>query len=74
MARKIWVNVKPHAKKETMTQISDTEWQVSVQALPEKGDANKAIIKLLARHFSVPQSAIKILRGSFARKKLIQLG
>lgn len=57
-----------------MTQISDTEWQVSVQALPEKGDANKAIIKLLARHFSVPQSAIKILRGSSARKKLIQLG
>ena len=73
MARKIWVSVKPHAKKETITHSNNSEYQIFVHAPAEKGKANQAVIALLAQYFSVPKSAIKILRGSSARKKLIQL-
>ena len=71
---KIWVTVKPRANKQSITQISNTEYQVSVQAPPHAGKANQAVVELLAQYFSVPKSRIKILRGNAARKKLVQIG
>jgi uncharacterized protein YggU (UPF0235/DUF167 family) len=32
------------------------------------------VVELLAEHFSVPKSSIRIVRGDTARKKLIEVG
>jgi len=45
----------------------------SVTAVPEKGKANKALIILLSKHFKVPKSAIKIVRGDANREKVIEI-
>ena len=74
MHTRIWVTVKPRAQIEAVTQIAAGEYRVSVHASPQNGKANQAIIELLARHFCVPTSAIKIVRGHSARKKQISIG
>ncbi len=74
MSLKIWATVKPLAKTESVTRISGGELLVSVHAPAQDGKANQAVIKLLAEHFSVPKSTIKIVRGQFSRKKLIEIG
>jgi uncharacterized protein (TIGR00251 family) len=74
MALTISVSVKPQAKKEAVTQVSASEYQVSVKAPPHDGKANLAVIKLLSEYFSVPKSQIKIVRGHTARKKLLAIG
>ena len=74
MPSKIWVKVKPQAREENVTQLIGGDYQVSVPAPPEKGQANQAVIALLSRYFSVPKSKVRILRGNSARKKLIQIG
>jgi uncharacterized protein (TIGR00251 family) len=73
MPSRLWVTVKPQAKKSEVKKISAGEYTVSVNAPAREGKANEAVIELLARHFSVPKSSIHIIRGQTGRRKLIEL-
>ena len=73
MARRIYVTVKPNAKRADITPISDTEFRVAVPAPAQNGKANEALVEILAGYFGVPKSTITILRGHSARKKLVEL-
>ncbi|MCO5315290.1 MAG: DUF167 domain-containing protein [Solirubrobacterales bacterium] len=44
-----------------------------VTAPPVDGKANAALVKLLAKEYSLPKSKIRILRGESSRDKLIEL-
>ena len=72
--KKILVIVKPQAKKAAVKKISDAEYAVSVHAPATEGKANRAVIELLAGYFKLPKSAIRIVRGETARRKLIEIG
>ena len=45
---------------------------VYLRAKPHDGEANSALVGLLAKHFRVPKTSIKISRGSHSRTKLIE--
>ena len=45
--------------------------KIKVSAPPEKGEANGAVVHLLAKTFQLPQSKIVLLRGESARQKRI---
>ena len=47
--------------------------KISVTAPPEKGKANKAVEKLLAKAFGLPQSSVTVIAGSAARRKTVEL-
>lgn len=57
-----------------MKKLANGEYSVSVRAPAREGKANEAVVELLAEHFSVPKSSIRIVRGDTARKKLIEVG
>jgi uncharacterized protein YggU (UPF0235/DUF167 family) len=44
-----------------------------VRAVPEKGLANKAILKLLATRLRLPISSVRLLSGDTARRKSVLL-
>ena len=73
MTRRIWVTVKPQARKEKIVRLAEGEYRVSVHAPAKEGKANEAVIEFLASHFSVAKSSIKIVRGHSARRKLIEM-
>ncbi|HVO96353.1 MAG TPA: DUF167 domain-containing protein [Terriglobales bacterium] len=73
MARRIYVTVKPGAKRAGVTPISPTELRVAIAAPARAGKANAALVEILAGYFNIPKSTITILRGHSARKKLIEL-
>lgn len=68
---KIHVKVKPNSKTEEVSQEGDN-FEVKVKEPPREGRANQAIIKLLAQHFGVPQSQVRILSGFKSRSKVIE--
>jgi len=74
MGRRIWVTVKPQARKEEISRLEDGGYRVAVCAPAEAGRANEAVIELLADFFSVPKTTIKIVRGRAAKRKLIEIG
>ena len=59
---KIQVKVKPNSKVEEVSQERDS-LIVKVKKPPKEGRANQTVIKVLAKHFGVPQSQVKILSG-----------
>jgi len=69
---KIQVKVKPSSRTEELGREGDS-FMVKVKEPPQEGKANRAVIKLLAEHFGVPQSQIKILSGFRSRNKVIEV-
>ena len=69
---RVLVKVKPGAKLEKV--ISDGEGLlVKVKEPPKEGKANRAVVRLLAEYFKVPQSSVKILSGSASKNKVIEI-
>jgi uncharacterized protein len=73
MHMRIYVKVTPRAGKNEVTKISEGEYKVKVTAVPEKGKANDAVVKLLADYFDVPKSSISIIGGKSTRVKLVEI-
>lgn len=57
------------------TDASGSEWlKVRITAVPENNKANIALVKLLAKHLSIPKSGISIISGHTNRNKRLDLG
>jgi len=69
---KIQVKVKPSSKTEEVSQEGDS-FIVKAKEPPKEGKANQAVIKLLAEHFGVPQSQVRIVSGFRSRNKVIEV-
>ena len=70
---KIFIKVKPKASQAKVAKIDKTYYQVYVTQPPEKGKANKQIIKLLADYFNVSSSKINIIAGEKGREKVVEI-
>ena len=52
---------------------ADGVLKVRVTAPPTNGEANQAVIRLLARTLKVPPSGIRIVRGRTSRQKTLEV-
>jgi uncharacterized protein (TIGR00251 family) len=66
------VKVFPNSSKACVVE-GDGIVKVYVKESPERGQANKAVIKCLARHFNLDRDSIKIVKGLKERNKLIEI-
>jgi len=69
----ILVKVKPNARASTLVLHDDGSWLAQVAAPPVDGQANDALIALVARHFAVRRSQVRIKTGSSGRIKRVQI-
>jgi uncharacterized protein len=53
--------------------IKDNQITVGIKSKPVKGEANKEIIKKLAKHFKIPTSMVQIKSGHKSKQKIIQI-
>lgn len=70
---KITIKVKTKAKEEKVVETGDNNFEVHVKQIPEKGKANIAVIKLLAKHFKIPQNSIRIITGKTNSHKVVEI-
>jgi uncharacterized protein (TIGR00251 family) len=68
----IQVKVKPNSRTEEVSQESDG-FIVRVKEPPREGKANQAVVKLLAEHFGVPRSQVRILSGFGSKNKVVEV-
>jgi len=67
----IHAKVTSGAKKEILKQISADHFEISVREKPERNLANTRVIELLAAHFKVPKSKVRIINGHRSPSKLL---
>ena len=71
---RIPVKVKPRSKTEDVTREMDGDvYVVRVKEPPVEGKANRAVLKLLAKHFGVPESRLRIVSGLTGKNKVIEV-
>jgi hypothetical protein len=71
---KIQVKVKPRSKTEDVTREMDGDvYVVRVKEPPVGGRANRAVLKLLAKHLGVPESRLSIVSGLTSKNKVIEV-
>lgn len=67
------IRVTAHARQNKIVADDSGTLRVYTTAAATDGQANCAVIKMLAEHFGVPKTSIKIVRGQTARDKVIEL-
>jgi len=70
---KYQVTVKPGSSQEKVVSTASDTLVVYLRAKPHDGEANTALVKLLAKHFHLAKSKIVILRGAKSRIKIIEI-
>lgn len=73
MQKLINVKVHPRARLEKVEHSGDGSYEVWTTAAPDKGAANSAVTKLLAKELRVAPSRLKLKRGATSRNKAFEL-
>jgi uncharacterized protein (TIGR00251 family) len=69
---KITIKVIPKSTRQEVKKVGDVT-KVWLHAPPAEGQANEELVLVLAKHFSVPKSAIKITSGLSSRNKVVDI-
>ena len=71
---KISVHIKPNSRhREEVVKNDDDTLTVYVKAPAIEGRANAAAVKLLAKHFKVAPSKVKLVRGATSKYKIFEI-
>jgi hypothetical protein len=67
------VKVIPGSRKNQIVGIEETHVKIRIKGAPEKGKANKELIKFLAKIFDIGSSRVEIRSGETSKTKRIFL-
>ncbi len=70
---KVFPKSKMNLVEKAMIEDGELSLVVRVTAVPENGNANKAVIKILAKFLDVNQSWIELIRGQTCRNKIFRV-
>ena len=70
---RIFVSVKPNAKREGVEKIDDAHFFVRANAPAREGKANKRVEELLAEHFRVPKMSVWLVAGRASKEKVFEI-
>ena len=67
------IHLQPNTKINQILCFKENVLQVKVTSVPQKGEANKALIHLLSKRLSISKSSLTIIRGHTTRNKVIEI-
>ena len=67
------VHVQPGARSDEVVGLRDGILHMKVKAPPRKGQANQALITLLAKALGLPKNDLAIVRGHTSRNKALDV-
>jgi uncharacterized protein len=70
---RLLLRVVPGAKSAGVVGRQGETWKVRVQAAPEAGRANEAVVRLLEQTLSLPREGISLVSGHRRRDKIVEL-
>lgn len=74
----LYVRLTPRSSKDAIEGVEQTadgrcHLAARVRAVPEKGEANAALEKLLAAEFGIPRKSVAVVAGGTSRLKTIRI-
>ena len=72
-ATRLAVRVAPGASSAEVVGRYGAAWKLRVNAAPERGRANDAVVRLIAATAGVGERAVRVVSGHGARDKILEL-
>jgi len=69
----IKVKVIPDANEVNVEKKEEDEYKVKVKAEPKRGEANKAVIRVLAKYLDLEKSDLRLVKGGKQRNKIFKI-
>ena len=69
----IRVRVQPGAKKESIEQVSETEFHIAVREKAERNLANGRVRELLARSYGLESREVRLVSGHRSPNKIFDI-
>lgn len=73
MKKLIKVQVKAGGKKNEVVEVDKETLAVEVRAKPYRGEANEAVRFLIAGHFKLPLTKVRIVSGRLSPHKVMEI-
>lgn len=70
---KVSVKAHPKSKQSKVVRIDESHFEIWVNAAPDKGKANVAIIESLSEHLQIPKSRLSVISGATSKNKIIEI-
>jgi uncharacterized protein len=67
------LRVVPGARRDAVVGRHGEAWKVRVAARPERGAANRALVRMLADALAVPEQSVALVSGHGARDKIVEV-
>ena len=67
------LRVVPGAARDQVVGRYGDGWKMRVAAAPERGAANRAVVRLLSSTLSVPEGSVAVVSGHAARDKIVEV-
>lgn len=69
----IKIKVFPGSKREEIIKKSEGNFEVRIKEKPERGLANRGVIKILSAYFKIPKSKVRLIKGFKQRNKILKI-
>jgi len=69
----IKVKVFPNSKKEEIIKKSEDSFEIRIKEKPERGLANRGVIRILSSCFKIPESKVRLIKGFKERNKIFKI-
>ena len=73
ISMRISVKVKTNARENSIKEVGERQYHITVTASPVDGKANESVCRLVADFFHTPITTIAIVKGHTAKNKLIKI-
>lgn len=73
MAVTVDILVQPRASRAKIGPMHDGRIKVAVTAPPVDGEANAAVIELLAKQLGIPRGNVEVIAGASSRRKTLRI-
>jgi uncharacterized protein (TIGR00251 family) len=67
------LRVSPGSRHDEIVGPYGDGWKVRVSAVPERGKANEAVLRLLSDRLAVPVTELAVVAGRASRDKVVEL-
>ena len=72
-AARVRLRVVPGAGASAIVGRHGDAWKIRVSAAPDRGEANAALVEVLAAALGVPPRAVRIVSGHGSRDKIVEV-
>jgi uncharacterized protein (TIGR00251 family) len=67
------LRVSPGAASNELAGRYGDAWKIRVTAAPERGQANEAVVGVLAERLGIPRASLSVVAGRQSRDKVVEL-